>query len=54
MALLRARGQKQPSQEPVMDAVAGTARRVSAAFLEGQEKLEFTRNGKRVRKSALI
>lgn len=41
MALLRARGQKQPSQEPVVDAVVGTARRVSAAFPEGKEKPEF-------------
>lgn len=41
MVLLRARGQKQPSQESVMDAVVGTAGRVSAAFPEGQEKPEF-------------
>lgn len=41
MVLLRARGQKQPSQEPVMDAMVGTAGRVSAAFPEGQEKPEF-------------
>lgn len=41
MGLLRARGRKQPRQEAAVGAVVGTARRVSAAFPEGQEKQEF-------------